>query len=420
MRAAKPCVTSSARPLGRPKPKSSSQTDSNASTAPSFSSVSEGKPTLELAPAADQPFITDEASYESTQFPMDPGWFNSADAISLLNLEYQEGSLIELLGHEKSAELAENHHESANFHADPMDTDNPLGTETSVNSTSEDNETNTISISDDLFSDGDNNSFKILCRICRLNSVLSRQCANLLGRPGRERRSGDLAVDSHDEAGRQQQRQHKQAHVPAGSFGKTLRNMSEFLSILKDDASLHQGHGPDPELGSPSSWSGLMAHTFCLSSYSKPAKHASPANNDVIITLNMLSCYLHLITVVDVTFRNLSTTLDNIPEQPLSSMQMIPELLLEGFQLQHGGLRVKILAQVVKCQLEMIESGLGLPAEYRVTASPMISPLPGGFLGCRDTSMLISVVMGLGEQSALSASLRDNIERVQHHIGTTF
>ncbi|KAH7324401.1 hypothetical protein B0I35DRAFT_161311 [Stachybotrys elegans] len=51
----------------------------------------------------------------------------------------------------------------------------------------------------------------------------------------------------------------------------------------------------------------------------------------------------------------------------IGSLQILPDLNLGGFSVDHGKLQAQILLQAILHQLEMIENALGLTAEFRVT-----------------------------------------------------
>lgn len=92
--------------------------------------------------------------------------------------------------------------------------------------------------------------------------------------------------------------------------------------------------------------------------------------------------------------------------------QGIQGLRLAGPPIDHASLQLKILTQVIKHQLEMIEAALGLPNECRVTMVQLHSfSTTNNLLAGWEVDMLLKLIMSLGEQLRVMASLREKIER---------
>lgn len=91
---------------------------------------------------------------------------------------------------------------------------------------------------------------------------------------------------------------------------------------------------------------------------------AQPLSTSTI--LNLASCYFHVIAIYDILFQQMHLALRDMSSPSRETIQIIQGLELKGFLLQKTGLQVKILIQVMKHQLELVEKGLGLPDQYRV------------------------------------------------------
>jgi len=214
----------------------------------------------------------------------------------------------------------------------------------------------------------------------------------------------------------------------ASGVHQVLSNMFEFLAIIQQCVQDRESAGNEdlnarefqPQSAS-SIWCGIlpfMCSDFSGSSQSStrvsplstsssssycplPTPTPSAAEDkalDITTILALLSCYLHLIIVIDAMLRGLRSSIREIPS---ASISMVPELHFAGFLIQDTGLQLKMLTQVIEHQLETIETVLGLPTEYRVTTSGSPHfPLPEhGLLSGRDVNLLLRIVMRHGEQN---------------------
>ncbi|KAH8158110.1 hypothetical protein CIB48_g10133 [Xylaria polymorpha] len=154
-----------------------------------------------------------------------------------------------------------------------------------------------------------------------------------------------------------------------------------------------------------------------------PTATATSANRNVelgvVAILNILSCYLHLVAIFGVFFRHMHTFLCRTPASSLPTLQTIPGLRLADMHVDHGGLQLKILIQVIEHQFIMMESSLGLLDEHRVF------PRHQGrwshdhqgirLEGC-EIGMLLTDVMGssvAASATRIVASLREEMARVR-------
>jgi hypothetical protein len=112
--------------------------------------------------------------------------------------------------------------------------------------------------------------------------------------------------------------------------------------------------------------------------------------------------------------------LTRMPASSVSVLQTIPYLRLADLQVEHGGLQMKILIQVVEHQLGTIETVLGLPDEHRVFTrhdEPCLHNVPTICLDGRNVGTLLTDVMGnsvAASATRIVASLREEMAKVRH------
>ena len=90
----------------------------------------------------------------------------------------------------------------------------------------------------------------------------------------------------------------------------------------------------------------------------------------IIVVFNLLSVYLQLVVTYDKLFQSQNSQQLDAPVGSVDGLETLPGLQLAGFAVQQGNLQTKILIHAILRQFEMIESILGLPAEFRVTEKP--------------------------------------------------
>jgi hypothetical protein len=196
-------------------------------------------------------------------------------------------------------------------------------------------------------------------------------------------------------------------------LGEVLRSTSEFLAIIDLYAPAEDSTSGRNEPNSPAP----SAASAC--SRSSPG---SP--HSITTTLALLSCYLQIIAIYDAIFRRVYVSLCGLPKASAAKLQTIPSSHLAGFPLRQRSLQIKILIQIIEHQSEMIEKALGLPVEYRVSAR---QDHYVGLLDGTEAKALLGAVMGLGEGTlgmgkdsmglrlglGYVVLLRENIKRVQ-------
>ncbi|SPO01911.1 uncharacterized protein DNG_04584 [Cephalotrichum gorgonifer] len=143
--------------------------------------------------------------------------------------------------------------------------------------------------------------------------------------------------------------------------------------------------------------------------------------------MSLLSTYLHLVAIYEALFRHLVVSLSHIPPSSVSSLQTVPDLRVAGFTIQHGGLQIKMLIQVVEHHFETIDGALGLPVRYRVFGGERRMGRDhdrgAGLLGGHEFEALLDAVLGsIGTGSAVGPgfrnilSLRQSIDKVQRYL----
>ncbi|KAI0436181.1 hypothetical protein F4803DRAFT_247464 [Xylaria telfairii] len=154
-----------------------------------------------------------------------------------------------------------------------------------------------------------------------------------------------------------------------------------------------------------------------------PIATATPTNGNVelsvVAILNILSCYLHLVAIFGIFFRHMHTFLCQTPASSLPTLQTIPGLRLADMHVDHGGLQLKILIQVIEHQFVMMENSLGLLDEHRVFPRHQgrwSNDCQGIRLDGCEIGMLLTDVMGsnvAASATRIVASLREEIAKVR-------
>ncbi|KAI1176372.1 hypothetical protein F4777DRAFT_273111 [Nemania sp. FL0916] len=229
---------------------------------------------------------------------------------------------------------------------------------------------------------------------CQLNLALSRQLLFLTTNcTWREKLMSMMCAGDNPETSNHNSECSKQS----SPLGEILRTTFEFVAALRK-------HLPPQEHSTPLQLDVLSSQSFWASlsspqstsvssddgSSSAPSLLSTPwsfepssfpvSSNDngtatlaensselSIVTIpNLLSCYLHLVGIFNIIFRHIRTLLSQTPASSLSMLQSVPGLQLAGVQVEHGGLQMKILLQVIEHQFAIIETTLCLPDEHRV------------------------------------------------------
>lgn len=140
-------------------------------------------------------------------------------------------------------------------------------------------------------------------------------------------------------------------------------------------------------------------------------------------TLNLASCYFHVIAIYNILFQQMHLALRDMSSPFRETIQIIQGLELKGFLFQNTGLQVKILIQVMKYQLELVEKSLGLPGQYRVRPRASQQPQHAdgqrladdkGIFDSSEAKALLDSAMKLNGRAASrsTSSLRHNLDVV--------
>lgn len=163
-----------------------------------------------------------------------------------------------------------------------------------------------------------------------LNHRLSSLCLTLSGRLQKCQNGGTGQLEQH-------------LSWDPEVFGSALDDTAQFLSIIRSCQ--------------PGAVRGITSTGTSTSSLG------------IVITLNLLSAYIQLVTIFDRLLRSLRTQLGSemdLLDWDGRGPQALPNLRLAGFAVQHGGLQARILLATMLYQFNTMGRLLGLPAEFRV------------------------------------------------------
>lgn len=181
-------------------------------------------------------------------------------------------------------------------------------------------------------------------------------------------------------------------------FGDALSSTSEFMAIIKsklDDISLEES----------------------------ATRHEAWYLMNLSCILNLISYYLLIVGVFEKLILRLhermtldiseARCLDLSKRSYQAGPQAFPGLHLGSFHVRQSSLQTKILLQIIEHQFEMIEKGLGLPVELRVSSLGR-ETCKGGLLQIGlDEALLQAVITRLCPIPGSLASLRKNIVKVR-------
>lgn len=197
-------------------------------------------------------------------------------------------------------------------------------------------------------------------------------------------------------------------------FGDALCSTSEFLSIIQSKI-----HDVEPDV------------PITTGKADRPLTNLSWA-------LNLITCYLRLVAIFERLVLQLhEQMICNGSETPPSNSsadpagpQTLPGLYLASFHVQQSKLQTKILIKIIEHQFEMIEKGLGLPIELRVSSDHR-EPYEGGLLRSGlDKDLLQALIIrlctwpeaestvGKAPVPGSLASLRENVLNVRRLLAT--
>ncbi|KAK3296587.1 uncharacterized protein B0H64DRAFT_356026 [Chaetomium fimeti] len=155
---------------------------------------------------------------------------------------------------------------------------------------------------------------------------------------------------------------------------------------------------------------------------------ATPGTCPAICPLSMatyllvISTYLQLVQLFNAMFYRMAEFLGKVTGDTMGECQPRPEFRIAGLPSMPSGLYIKILIEIIEHQFESVESLMGLPAECRISAR---STSFAGIFSDRNVSELLHLVMGevdhetRGRPGAVMTGksvlllLRENIKSVQ-------
>ncbi|PWY82163.1 hypothetical protein BO70DRAFT_396461 [Aspergillus heteromorphus CBS 117.55] len=209
-------------------------------------------------------------------------------------------------------------------------------------------------------------------------------------------------------------------------FNEALKDTAEFVVILQ---ALHQGPStpsPHPEQRGVSPRGPQETSTISTPNTGSGHSNMSRGGNQpripplsTPIILMVIACHMQILQMYDFIFSQSQVTLQAMPEEDIAGFRMLDGLQLAGIPLSQGHLQLKILIQVIEHQLHQIERLMGLPVEYRVAGRNQSYP---GLLSSSESLDLLRASMSQtegghgksGMQSILS--LKESMRKVQQML----
>lgn len=170
----------------------------------------------------------------------------------------------------------------------------------------------------------------------------------------------------------------RESKLDKNPVGTLLRSTAEFIDIVVTWTKTMSDQATDCEKRKDS----LNFYHF------QPATYT--LNKPTI--LMMITTYILFVRMFDVLYSRLIVALQEFPNE-VAKVSFEPGFQLAGFSLPQGLLYLKISVQAFEHQLERIETSLGLPAEYRVFHSERQHDSSGVFDNAKYQSLLKAVMM---------------------------
>ncbi|KAJ4392131.1 hypothetical protein N0V93_005754 [Gnomoniopsis smithogilvyi] len=136
----------------------------------------------------------------------------------------------------------------------------------------------------------------------------------------------------------------------------------------------------------------------------------------IIITLNLLTAYLHVVAICNHVFIRLNSQLQNrSSEHKTEEFQPLPGLQLAGVVFQQGELQMKILTQAILHHFQALEETLGLPPDLCISGPQEVQNGLLGDASGRGLDWKGIICSGIPNAAGLDtlASLRANILQVR-------
>lgn len=169
----------------------------------------------------------------------------------------------------------------------------------------------------------------------------------------------------------------RESKLEKNPVGTLLRSTAEYIDIVRTWTKTMSDQTTDCEKRKDS----LNFYHFQPGTYT--------LNKPTILI--MITTYILFVRMFDVLFSRLIVALQEFPNE-VAKVSFEPGFKLAGFSLPQGLLYLKIIVQTFEHQLERIESSLGLPVEYRVYLSERQHDSSGVFGHAKYQSLLKAVM----------------------------
>lgn len=199
---------------------------------------------------------------------------------------------------------------------------------------------------------------------------------------------------------------------PVNPIVSVLQSTSKFASFLQvlRASSCSSSQSPSRDYNGPGS------PTFSSQPSMRTETSSRLSALDIPMVLMLLAGHLQLIRLLDAIFWRCYIFLRESPYEEISASQPLPGLNLGGLPITQGHLHFKIILQVLEHNLQQVERFIGLPPEYRLYER---QDSDQGILSDLESPMLLQAVLeqvnGARGMSGIChiASLKDNMQKVQ-------
>ncbi|KAK4164412.1 hypothetical protein QBC43DRAFT_50272 [Cladorrhinum sp. PSN259] len=390
------CVTSDARPLGRPR-STVSNTNTNNSADPLHPRKRARGSVTSLAPSskfAETPTSTPTSTATTAAAPPMMSWLTTTampDSASLSPLALGDASFENLFGlTSPGGDMAGYHMYDAGQMLMGSPCDDVIGDQLELERDSL-SESPAVSVTDTLLA------------LSSLSESVTRQLSKIDSYPWQSPQMMQSACSA------------KSNSTVDNPVAEALHSTASFMTILKRLS-------PAPTPRSPGAWSASDSGVSAMGSSTNNGSAASPPSPlNTATYLLLLSTYLQVMQLFNIMFCRLAEYLSDATEESLNGFRTQSEFRVAGLPAMPNRLYIKVVVQVIDHHVEGIERSMGLAAEYRV--SGRASPAMGIFSG-QDVIGLLQTVMGArnggdgGQENkntgrSLVVSLRDNMAKVQ-------
>ncbi|PYI00036.1 hypothetical protein BO71DRAFT_393679 [Aspergillus ellipticus CBS 707.79] len=226
------------------------------------------------------------------------------------------------------------------------------------------------------------------------------------------------------------------ANAPKGNpFSEVLKGTAEFVAILQALHPSPSTPSPHPDqrggispagsreissMSTPSTSSvsdGSPSHRPSTSSSGRDQPRVAALSTPIILMI--IACHLQIVQIYEFIFSQGRVSLQAMPEEDIAGFRMLGGLQLAGIPLSQGHLQVKILIQVIEHQLHQMERLMGLPVEYRLSGR---TEAYNGLLSSFESMTLLRAAMSRTEGDQGNAginrilSLKETMKKVQQML----